>query len=254
MIEQPMMVKICDIREESPDVKTFFFSKGNLRFEPGQFVMVWLPLLDEKPFAVSYLQNDVAGISVLRRGIFTQSLHDMKIGGTFGIRGPYGRGFDLQPGACAVGGGIGMASLATLVDRLPDITILQGARTASGIIYQNRFRGMKVCTDDGSLGLRGTVIDLLQEQLKSRTFQKVYACGPERMLCRVVELCNRYGAGCEASLERYMKCGFGLCGQCDCSGQRVCLDGPVFTSAELSVMEDFGKMEITKAGERVIHK
>lgn len=254
MIEQPTMVKICDIREESPDVKTFFFSPGDIRFDPGQFVMVWLPLLDEKPFAISYLQNDVAGISVLRRGTFTQSLHDKKVGAMFGIRGPYGRSFDLQSGACIVGGGIGMASLATLADRLPDITILQGARTASGIIYQNRFRGMKVCTDDGSLGFRGTVADLLQEQLKCRTFRKVYACGPERMLYKVVELCNRYGVRCEVSLERYMKCGFGVCGQCDCSGQRVCLDGPVFTSTELSVMEDFGKREITKAGERVIHK
>ena len=254
MIEQPKMVKICDIREESPDVKTFFFSPGDIRFDPGQFVMVWLPLLDEKPFAISYLQNDVAGISVLRRGTFTQSIHYKKVGAMFGIRGPYGKSFDLQSGACIVGGGIGMASLATLADRLPDITILQGARTASGIIYQNRFRGMKVCTDDGSLGLRGTVADLLQEQLKCRTFRKVYACGPERMLYKVVELCNRYGVRCEVSLERYMKCGFGVCGQCDCSGQRVCIDGPVFTSAELSVMEDFGKMEITKAGERVIHK
>ena len=48
MIEQPMMVKICDIQEESPGVKTFFF-KLNLNFEPGQFVMVWIPLLDENP-------------------------------------------------------------------------------------------------------------------------------------------------------------------------------------------------------------
>ncbi len=254
MIEQPTMVKICDIREESPEVKTFFFSKANLRFDPGQFVMVWLPLLDEKPFTISYVKNDVAGISILKRGVFTQALHDKKTGAMIGIRGPYGRGFDLQPGACAVGGGIGLASLATLADRLPDITILQGARTASGIIYQNRFRSMKICTDDGSLGFRGTVVDLLKEQLKGQKFQKVYACGPEKMLYKVAELCKHYGVGYEASLERYMKCGFGICGQCDCSGQRVCIDGPVFTAKGLSMMEDFGKMTITKAGERIVHK
>ena len=74
MIEQPVMVKICDIQEESSGVKTFFF-KLDLSFEPGQFVMVWIPLLDEKPFTISYMQDDLVGISVLKRGIFTNVLH-----------------------------------------------------------------------------------------------------------------------------------------------------------------------------------
>ena len=56
MIEQPVMVKICDIQEESPGVKTFF-PKLDLSFKPGQFVMVWIPLLDEKPFTISSIQK-----------------------------------------------------------------------------------------------------------------------------------------------------------------------------------------------------
>ncbi len=252
MIEQPTMVKIYDILEESPSVKTFFF-KWDPDFIPGQFIMVWIPHTDEKPFTISYIQKDIVGISVLRCGAFTTALHRKKVGDLIGIRGPYGRGFSLQTNSnvCVVGGGIGMASLATLVDRLKGATIIQGARTSSEIIYQKRFQGMKLCTEDGIIGFKGTTVDLLKELLKTQTFSKVFTCGPEKMLYKVVELCKSHGIDCEVSLDRYIKCGFGICGQCDCSGQRVCIDGPVFTATELSRMEDFGKITILKTGERM---
>lgn len=252
MIEQPTMVKICDILEESPGVKTFFF-KWNLDFVPGQFIMVWIPLIDEKPFTISYIQKDIVGISVLRCGAFTTALHKKKVGDIIGIRGPYGKGFHLQRNSksCVVGGGIGMASLATVVDRLNDVTVIHGARTVSEIIYQRRFQGMMLCTEDGSAGFKGTTVDFFKELLKTQTFDRVYTCGPEKMMYMVVELCKNHGINCEVSLDRYMKCGFGICGQCDCSGQRVCIDGPVFNTAKLSTMEDFGKITILKTGERI---
>lgn len=252
MIEQPMVVKICDTVEESPGVKTFFF-KWNVDFVPGQFIMVWIPLIDEKPFAISYVQKDIVGISVLKRGVFTQALHNKKTGDIIGIRGPYGKGFDLQTdlNACVVGGGIGMASLAILADRLRGATIIQGARTSSELIYQNRFPGMKLCTEDGTVGFKGTTVDFLKELLKTQVFSKVYTCGPEKMMYKIVELCKNRGIDCEVSLDRYMKCGFGICGQCDCSGQRVCIDGPVFNTTELNRMDDFGRITILKTGERV---
>lgn len=262
MIEQPMMVKICDIIEESSTVKTFFF-ESNMQFEPGQFVMVWIPLLDEKPFTISYIQKNIFGISVLKRGLFTNALHAKKIGGTIGIRGPYGRGFSLQTNSnlCVIGGGIGMASLSAVIDRLNltlkvhqgNVTVIQGARTSAEIIYQKRFKNMNLCTEDGSVGFKGTTVKLFGELLKKQRFKQVSACGPEMMLYKVVELCREYCIECEVSLDRYIKCGFGICGQCDCSGQRVCIDGPVFNMEELSRMEDFGKTTMTKTGERVIY-
>jgi len=252
MIEQPIMVKICDVVVESPGVKTFFLPL-KMPFEPGQFVMVWIPCLDEKPFTIAYIREDVMGISVLKRGPFTTALHEKKVGDWIGVRGPYGKGFRLQEDllSCVMGGGIGMASVATVAGRLRRAVVLQGARTSHELLYRGRFPDMKLSTDDGSVGLRGTAVDLLNEQLERQRFQKVYACGPERMLHRVVELCGKQGVECEVSLERYVKCGFGVCGQCDCSGQRVCLDGPVFTAEELSAMDDFGKRTITKTGERI---
>lgn len=252
MIEQPRMVKICNVAEESPGVKTFFL-KSNLNFVPGQYIMVWIPLIDEKPFTISYIQKDIVGISVLKRGVFTHALHKKKAGDLIGIRGPYGKGFNLQANSnsCVVGGGIGMASLTTLVDRLTGATIIQGARTVSEIIYRERFPGMKLCTEDGTAGFKGTTVDFLMELLNTQTYSKVYTCGPEKMMYKIVDLAKKHQIECEVSLDRYMKCGFGICGQCDCSGQRVCIDGPVFNTTELNKMEDFGKIDILKTGERV---
>lgn len=215
--------------------------------------MVWLPLLDEKPFTLAYIQKNLLGISVLKKGTFTNALHNLKTGDMIGIRGPYGNGFHVQHpiNSCVIGGGIGMASLATVAERLPGVTIIQGTRTATEIIYQKRFHKMKLCTEDGTLGFKGTTVDLLKEELKKQHFQKIYTCGPEIMLYKIVKVCEMHGIECEVSLERYIKCGFGICGQCDCSGQRICIDGPVFCIKKLQTMEDFGKTTLLKTGERV---
>ncbi|MDR4509533.1 MAG: dihydroorotate dehydrogenase electron transfer subunit [Candidatus Brocadiaceae bacterium] len=254
MIEQPRMINICDVWEETPDTKTFFFPFEG-PFTPGQFFMIWIPLLDEKPFTISYIQEEFLGITVLKRGIFTQKFHEKKAGDSIGIRGPYGKGFELQTDlrSCLIGGGIGMASLATIVDRLHNVTIIQGAKTSSELLYRKRFQDMNLCTDDGTLGYTGTTVDVLNALLEKQRFQKIYACGPERMMYKISEICKKHDIEYEASLERYIKCGFGVCGQCDCSGQRTCIDGPVFHQQELIRMADFGKISITKTGERVIH-
>jgi len=253
MIEQPKIVKICDIKDETPNAKTFFFEYMG-HYDPGQFVMVWIPLNDEKPFTLSYINRNIAGITVLKRGNFTKTLHTKKIGDQIGIRGPYGRGYSLIKGnaaTCIVGGGIGMASIACLADKQENATIVQGSRTMPELLFRHRYKEMRLCTDDGSFGYKGTTVDLLRELVGKHDYQKIYACGPEKMLYKVYELCNEHHIECEVSIERYIKCGFGICGQCDCSGQRICIDGPVFNSKDLKDMPDFGKTEITKSGKRI---
>ncbi|MCF6148522.1 MAG: dihydroorotate dehydrogenase electron transfer subunit [Candidatus Kuenenia sp.] len=253
MIEQPQMVKICNIKDETPNVKTFFFEFTG-HYDPGQFIMVWIPLNDEKPFTLSYINGNIAGITVLRRGDFTKTLHAKKIGDQIGIRGPYGKGYGLSEKSvttCIVGGGIGMASIACLADRQENATFIQGARTVTELLFRHRFKEMKLCTDDGSLGYKGTTVDLLRELIGKHNYQKIYACGPEKMLHKIFELCSEHHIDCEVSVERYIKCGFGICGQCDCSGQRICIDGPVFNKEDLRNMPDFGKTAITKSGSRV---
>lgn len=67
----------------------------------------------------------------------------------------------------------------------------------------------------------------------------------------VFTLCDAHDIPCQVSLERYMRCGFGVCGACVCSDQVVCKDGPVFDSAQLRNMKDFNAMALLKSGRAV---
>ena len=248
-VELPEMVKITKIVNENPYVRTFFMDK-KIDAKPGQFVMAWIPGLDEKPFSLSYAGKQTA-ITVEQKGKFTKALFGMKAGDKIGIRGPYGNGFTLKANACVVAGGCGAAPLALLIERLKRPFVIQGARSKDRIIFGTRFKNASITTDDGSFGARGFVTDVLENALRKRHFAMVYACGPEVMMKRVFEICERYGVACEASLERYMKCGFGVCGQCEIDGLRVCKDGPVFSSVQLRKTRDFGSFARLKSGQRV---
>ena len=79
----------------------------------------------------------------------------------------------------------------------------------------------------------------------------VYTCGPEVMMRALFALCEEFDVECQAALERYMKCGFGICGQCVCGEMLVCRDGPVFSSDALRRMEEFGRTARLKTGGRV---
>ncbi|MFN3467065.1 MAG: FAD-binding oxidoreductase [Candidatus Brocadiales bacterium] len=109
------MMKIEEVIQESTLARTLIFNK-RLEYQPGQFVMLWIPRLDEKPFSVSYHDKDSFGITVALKGRFTQRLHEMKVGEWVGIRGPFGTSFNINGGkACVVGGGVGMAHLLHVV-------------------------------------------------------------------------------------------------------------------------------------------
>jgi dihydroorotate dehydrogenase electron transfer subunit len=71
------------------------------------------------------------------------------------------------------------------------------------------------------------------------------------MIKKVVDICDKHGIECQASLERYMKCGYGVCGQCTCGNNLVCKDGPVFTSKQIKNMPDFGNSARLKSGKKV---
>ena len=250
MSEQLEMVKICKVIEEAESVRTFIFHH-KIDFAPGQFIMVWIPRVDEKPFTVSYHTEDEFGITVFRLGEFTKRLYPMNVGDRIGIRGPYGNGFKPGSKACAIGGGVGMAAIVTLAAELDDLVIVQGAKTSASLLYQKRFPNMVICTDDGTEGRKGFPTDYLAELQNKHQFEKIYTCGPEIMMKKVLDFCVSRGVQCEASLERYMKCGIGICGQCVCDGFRVCTDGPVFSGEALSKIDDFGRCSLLKSGKKV---
>jgi dihydroorotate dehydrogenase electron transfer subunit len=259
----PAVLGVVEVRAENARAVTVFLSLGDLadqpgldmgRFVPGRFFMVWVPRVDEKPYAVSYLDGERAGITVQVRGPFSTRLAAARRGDRVGLRGPYGRGFwgverwGRGERVALVGGGCGMAVLAPLAEALPEAQLVQGARTAEGLLFLERFPGQVVYTDDGSAGVGGFPTEWLAKAAAGGAVKMVYGCGPEAMLAAVAGVCREAGVPAQLSLERYMKCGIGVCGQCECDGRRVCVEGPTFDLDELAAMPSFGRRRRDKTG------
>jgi len=256
-MEIPEVMKIKSVVEENRKVKTFFFDK-KIQAYPGQFVMVWIPGLDEKPFSISYVNP--FGVTVHEVGPFTEKLVKVKKGEELGIRGPYGNTFELKgKKICLVGGGCGIIPLAFLTEnaikKKLNVTSIIGSKTKDDLFFLNRIKKSStkviITTDDGSIGIKGFASDAFEKLLNKEKFDCVYTCGPELMMKKVFDICEKHRIDCQASLERYMKCGFGLCGTCCLDDVRVCKDGPVFNSDQLSKLSEFGKLKRDKSGYKV---
>ncbi len=252
----PEIVHITDIWDETRTVRTFVLDVELQDVEPGQFVMLWLPGIDEKPFAVAHPAP--LTVTVARVGPFSTALHRRAVGDPVGWRGPYGTGFSLDEdrSALLVAGGYGAAPLYFLAQRAVErgvpTSVAVGARTALDLLYVDRFGDLGVdpvtCTDDGSAGHRGYVTDAVSGLIAAGSGSAVYACGPEPMLVALHRLCLEHGVPGQFSLERYMKCGFGICGQCALDDLLVCQDGPVFTAEQLDGVREFGRTHRSATG------
>ncbi len=260
-LQKPVMLRVEKKQIESDSSATLFF-QHNLPFKPGQFIMLWIPGIDEKPYTISFHSKHQFGITIEAKGLFSQQAVKLDRGDLIGFRGPFGNGFDLldlkkgSNNIAVVAGGFGMAPLSPLLEKLDqnrDITFIHGARSKEYILYPDRFNIKRlICTDDGSMGHQGFVTDILeQEILSGRHFDMVYACGPEIMMYNVFKLCEKHNIDCQVSLERYMRCGFGVCGACVCGKQIVCKDGPIFGTKELRKMKDFNTKALLKSGRDV---
>ena len=146
-----------------------------------------------------------------------------------------------------------MSSVSTLIDKLKNPTIIYGARSKQHLIYLKRYKNMSITTDDGSYGKKGFNTQLLKETLKDKNnkIKIVYTCGPEIMMKKILDICEKNKIECEASVERFMACGFGICGKCMVDDQIVCIDGPIFNSEQLVKMSEFGKFARLKSGKKV---
>ncbi len=250
-IEMPEIVTIDRIVDENENVKTFFF-RYRLDYQPGQFIMLWLPGMDEKPFSVSLFSEEEFAVTIEKKGKYTSEIHKLEAGDKLGIRGPYGKGFRIRKGkSCIIGGGCGIAPIMPLVEKLNNPSVIVGCQTEKKLLFRDRIENFDVCTDDNSFGHGGFVTDRFMELLKKQRFDIVYTCGPEPMMKAVFDLCRERGIECQASLERFMICGIGICGQCMCDNLRICTDGPVLDSGQLENLRDFGKSAMIKTGNKV---
>lgn len=262
-MSKPIQLKISKITDENPFVKTFYFSHA-LKSQPGQFVMLWIPGLDQKPFSVAYDNGKSFGLTIFKRGPTTEKLFAMKVGDRVGISGPYGTYFTVDPRLhyIMVAGGYGAAPLGNLAEALQGkakIDFIVGARSKDLLLFQNRLKKIKKCklnitTDDGSAGHKGYVTDLLPELLKKDRRALVVTCGPEIMQKKILDICNEHRVNCEVSIERYMKCGVGVCGQCSADPLGICLctEGPVVSGKIASQITEFGKYHRDKTGAKVV--
>jgi len=248
--------RIIEVATENSRIRTIYLDFA-MKAEPGEFVMAWLPGMNEKPFSLSYCDGAKIGITIAAVGPFSTALQQVKAGGMLGIRGPFGKGFKPQGEKVAVvGGGCGTAPLIYLVEQLAKggrkAYFIVGAKTKAELFFVQRAKsaGAEViaCTDDGSEGRKGFTTDALADLLSKEKIDCVFTCGPEVMMKKIADLCKAKGVDCQASLERFMKCGFGLCGQCAIDGNLVCKDGPVFPLAKISKMKEFGTLRRDACG------
>ena len=267
---------ICTIErvvDETPTVRTLYFHDEVLaNVKPGQFTMVWIPGVNELPMSVMTSPDfPEAGFTVRKRGESSTALYNLKIGDKIGVRGPYGNSFATEnirvltdAKVLLIGGGTGLVPLMRYLDFLVNpaingasVTLLMGSKTKDEVFFEEKAKeliGLNTkltvipVTEDGSYGEKGYVTDVLEKLLEENTYDAIYTCGPELMMYKVVKLANEKGIFVQASLERMMRCGVGICGSCCVNEDLVCRDGTVFDGQYLAKNSEFGHLQRTKSG------
>lgn len=214
----------CDFR--------IFRTDESIPTKPGQFVFAWLPGIGEKPFSV--MDDDPLTLGVLERGEFTRQFNQLQNGDYFYVRGPYGQGVSVPKDSdvVLVGGGCGIAGLYLLAKRFSErsnVTTLLAAKDRDHIPYIEEFERygkVEIATEDGSLGRRGIVTDLMTDLKQGSYF---FNCGPKAMVNAVLplELEVSDPERVYSSVDYMTRCGVGICGSCaDEKGSRTCVEGP----------------------------
>jgi len=237
-------------------------------FGPGQFVMVRPPFAVDPflPRAFSIYRitpsTDAAAptVEILYKvlGKGTQHLSRMEDGQEVEILGPLGNSFTVRERcdtAVLVAGGIGVPPISALSrcirnpqSAIRNCVVFLGGKTSDDILCVKDFESARatvhITTEDGSMGVRGLITDLLEPFLRTSDVgpRTVFTCGPPGMLAAVARLAEKHGIACQASVEANMACGFGACMGCAIEARSngtgptyklVCKDGPVFESREL---------------------
>jgi len=245
------------------------------RFRPGQFVAVAVggpqtSMLLRRAFSIHEVLPDHGGavefiFAVVGPG--TQWLAERRTRDSLDIAGPLGRPFPLPRdpvNALLVGGGYGSAPLFPLADKLRGrgctVDFLLGAASADrvfGALTARRTgRSAVITSEDGSMGARGLVTDMLTQVIHETRADVIYACGPMGMLRQVSAVAGRYDIPVQALVEESMACGTGVCMTCvlpvvgDDGVTRMvrsCVDGPVFRG-DLVRWDDVGTIPFDALG------
>ncbi len=261
----PMVGIVTDIRQETPDVKTFRVNapEGGKLFEhlPGQCAMLCVPGVGEAMFSItsSPTNKEYQEFSIKKCGVLTDYLHELKVGDEIMVRGPYGNNFPVETelkgkDLLFVAGGIGLAPLRSVINYVLDnrdnygkVDILYAARSAGDLVQLKEINEVWMNAKDVKVHL---TIDRPQEgwdghvgfvpaylkELELSADKTVLVCGPPIMIKFVLAALTEMGYSKEqayTTLELRMKCGIGKCGRCNIGSKYVCKDGPVFRCDEV---------------------
>ena len=220
----------------------------------GQFVSLYsndASKLLPRPISLCGIDAEAGTLRLVYRvtgeGTGTEEFSRLKAGDKIRVLGPLGNGFTVEPGkkAFLIGGGIGIPPMLELMKQLDcDKTAVLGYRD-SDMFLKDEFEAVcdvKVATEDGSQGTKGTVIDAIEKY--GVEGKVIYACGPMPMLKALAVYAEEHGMEAQISLEERMACGIGACLGCICktkekghhtnvNNTRICKDGPVFDAKEV---------------------
>ena len=266
----PEIAELVRVEKMSP-LETLFEVRlpggRDLGHHPGQFVQVSLLGIGEAPISISSspLAKGTFELVVREVGNLTSALHRMKAGDRIGIRGPFGKGFDVEQflgkDVIFVAGGIGLPPLRSLINTMIHpgrrgdfgrVIVLYGTRTPAEFIFneerasweKSRDLEYHVTVDRATAGWNGHVgvITTLIPDLKLDVANTVAAiCGPPVMYKFAILALRSKGLRDEqiyVSLERKMKCGVGKCGHCQINNVYVCQEGPVFNYGKIKDLKE----------------
>ena len=269
-IYKPAVMRLLDVREEAPDVRTFrlefletaaragFFS----RYRVGQFGLYGVPGAGESTFCVASppTRQEFIECTFRRNGRVTQALQDREVGQNITFRGPYGNCFPTDSwhgkNILFVAGGIALPPVRSVIwnvlDRRSDfgaVTIVYGARTAADLVYKAELEqwgarpdvNLVLTVDPGGQTpeWKGKVdfVPNLLKALPAAENSVAVVCGPPIMIKLSLPVLKERGfstADIYTTLENRMKCGLGKCGRCNTGQSYVCKDGPVYTLEQLN--------------------
>jgi len=265
----PFEGKLVEVRDMAPEIKLFRVEMLNgggeafLDYQPGQFAFVSAFGVGEAPFGIAGTprRGQPVEFAVQRHGAVTTEMHELGEGDILGVRGPLGNHFPMDDfrgkDLVVLGGGIGGAPLRPVIQTVLDnrgdyghLTILWAARDPSLLLFREEYNEWRkapntelhLTVDQGTpewKGNVGLITDLL-EKIGPRPKESVaITCGPPIMIYFVDKLLTKLGFAPEQSfvtLEARMHCGIGKCGRCNLGEKLVCVDGPVFSMAEVGGM------------------
>ncbi len=267
----PVLTTIKSIVRENEvnDIKTFEFVFNNeedykkFDYVAGQFAELSVFGVGECPIGIASSPTEIGSIkfTVKKAGEVTTALHNLEVGDIVGIRGPLGNGWPVEEmkgkNIVIIGGGFAFSTLRSLTifashednrKNYGDITVIYGNRESGEVLYGDILEEWEKRDDinvvltidreqEGWTRKVGFVAPIVKEVSPAPENAVAIVCGPPIMIKTTIDVLKELKFSDEQillSLEMRMKCGIGKCGRCNVGNKFVCLDGPVFSQAELN--------------------